>query len=81
MWIPACRRPTYSPDLAPSNYYLFPIIIKDLGGHHFARVDDVMNAVDNFLSDQNGAFDTEAICLLYDRWTRCVNEGRDYVEK
>ena len=28
---------------------------KELGGHHFARDDDVMNAVDHLLRDQNGA--------------------------
>ena len=56
MWIPAC------PDLAPSDYYLFPKMKKELSGHHFARYDD-MNAVDHFLRDQNGAFYTEGICL------------------
>ena len=41
--------PPYVPDIAPSDY------IKELGGHHFTR-DDVMNAVDHFLRDQNGVF-------------------------
>ena len=44
-----------TPDLTPSDYYLFPKIKKELGGHHFARDDDVMNALDHFLRDQNGA--------------------------
>ena len=52
---------------------------KELGGH-FARDDDVMNAVDPFLSDQNGTFYTEGIRLLHDRWTNCVNVGGDYAE-
>ena len=43
MRIPSCRRLIYSPDLAPSDYYLFPNIKKKLGGHHFVRYDDVMN--------------------------------------
>ena len=46
---------------------------KEIGGHPFARDDDVMNAVDHFLRDQNVASS--------DRWTRCVNVGGDYVEK
>ena len=29
---------------------------KELGCHHFARDDDVMNVVDHFLRDQTGAF-------------------------
>ena len=40
-----------------------------------------MNAVNHFLRDQNGAIYTEGTCLLHDRWTKCVNEGGDYVEK
>ena len=64
-----------SPDLAPSDSYLFPKIKKELGGHHFARDDDVMNAVDHFLRDKNGAFYTEGIHLLHYCWTKCVNVG------
>ena len=74
------EHPLYSPDLAPSDYYLFPEMTKELGGHNCARDDDVMNAVDHILNDQNGALDTERIHLLHDRWTKCVNVGEDYVE-
>ena len=70
--------PPYSPDLASSDYYLFPKIKKQLHDHHFARDDDVMNTVDHFLRVQNGAFYTEGICLLHDCWTKCVNVGGDY---
>ena len=70
MWIPT-----------PSDYYLFPKIKKELGGHHFARDDDVTKAMDHVLMDQNGAFYTEGIRLLHDRWTKCVNVGGDYMEK
>ena len=55
--------PPYSFDLAPSDYYLFPKMKKELGGHHFATYDDGMNAVDHFLRDKNGAFYTEGISL------------------
>ena len=74
--------PPYSPDLVPSDYYIFPKIKKELRGYYFARDDDVMNAVDHFLRDQNGTFYTEGILrLLHYRWTKCVNVGGDYVEK
>ena len=71
--------PPSSPDLAPSDYYLFPKIKKEVGGHHFAR--DVMNSVDHFLRDQNGTIYTEGIHLLHDCCTKCVNVLGDYVEK
>ena len=65
------KDPPYSPDLAPSDYCLFPKIKEELRCHHFARDDNVMNAVDHFLRDQNGAFYAEGIRLLHDHWTKC----------
>ena len=68
-WIPTCRRLI----LVPSDDYLLPKMNKELGGHYFSRDDDVMNAVDHFPRDQNGAFYTEGIRLLHGRCTTCVN--------
>ena len=62
-------------------YYLFPKMKMELGGHHFGKDDEVLNAVNHFLRDQNGAFYTVGIRLLYDRWIKCVNVGGDYVER
>ena len=56
--------PPYSPDLVPSDYYLFPEMKKELSGHHFARNDDVMNTLDHNLRNQNGAFYTELSVLM-----------------
>ena len=69
MWIPTGRR--------FGSFWLLPLPVNENGPrcHHFARYDDVMNAVDHFLRDQNGAFYTEGIRLLHDRWTKCVNIG------
>ena len=75
------EEPPYSPVIAPSDYYLFPKVEKELGGYHFARDGDATNAVDHFLRDQNDVFYTEGICLLHNHWTKCDNVGGDYVEK
>ena len=53
---------------------------KELGGHHFVLY-DVINAMDHFLRDQNGAFYTEGIHLFHDLWSKCVNVGGDYVDQ
>ena len=66
--------PHYSPDLAPSDYYLFQKMKNELGCHHFDRDDD-MHSVVHFLRDQNGTIYTEEILLLHNRWTMCVNVG------
>ena len=75
------KDPPYSPDLAPSDYYLFLKMNKELCGHHFAVDDDIMNAVDHFLRDQNGTSYTQGNRLLHAHWTKCVNVGEEYVEK
>ena len=50
------EHPPYSPDLAPSDYYLFPKLNKELGGHYFPSDNDVIDDVDHFLKGQDPAF-------------------------
>lgn len=42
------RHPPYSPDLAPSDFHLFPKLITFLGGQKFATNDDVIAAVEKY---------------------------------
>ena len=57
--------PPYFPDLALSDMFLFPKMKKERSHHHFARDEDVMNTVDDFLREQNGTFYT--VHLIHDR--------------
>ena len=75
------EHPPYSPDLAPSDYYLFPKLKKELCGRHFDTDDDVIGAVNQFLEDQSPDFYKAGISMLYNRWTKCVDLQGDYVEK
>ena len=75
------EHPPYSPDLAPSDYYLFLKMKKELSGHHFRTDDDVIQAVNHFLDTQDADFYKDGIRMLHDRWTKCVNLRGDYVEK
>ena len=61
--------PPYSPDLPPSDYYLFPKMKSELDRHHFVREDYVINAVDHFPNNENGTYYIEGIHLLHDCWT------------
>ena len=38
--------PAYSPDLAPSDYFLFPNLKKDIRGRHFQSNEEVVAAVE-----------------------------------
>ncbi|GFX87619.1 uncharacterized protein TNCV_2465121 [Trichonephila clavipes] len=44
--------PPYSPDLAPSDFHLFPELKKNLGGTQFQTDEEVQNAVVNFHTDR-----------------------------
>jgi len=41
--IPVLEHPACSPDLAPSDFFLFPKIKETLKGRHFEDIDDIMN--------------------------------------
>lgn len=48
--------PTYSPDLAPSDYHLFPYLKRSLGGVHFTNDAELKTYVTNFLKNLDGTF-------------------------
>jgi len=45
-------RPLYSPDLAPSDYYLFPGLKKQLKGRYFSTDAEVISAAENWWTDK-----------------------------
>jgi histone-lysine N-methyltransferase SETMAR len=48
--------PPYSPDLAPSDYHLFPGLKKQLKGRHFSSNVDVIAAAETWLDGQRSEF-------------------------
>jgi len=49
-------RPPYSPDLAPSDYHLFPGLKKQLKGRHFSSDAEVIAAAETWLDGQYSDF-------------------------
>ena len=45
--------PAYSPDLAPSDYFLFPNLKKDIRGRHFQSKEEVVGAVEEWVRDKD----------------------------
>ncbi|XP_071083734.1 histone-lysine N-methyltransferase SETMAR-like [Haliotis cracherodii] len=72
--------PPYSPDLAPSDFHLFPRLKKHLRGRRFED-DELTAAVEVWLGDQNLDFYRSGISDWQTRWNNCVELGGDYVEK
>ena len=48
--------PPYSPDLAPSDYHLFPGLKKQLKGRHFSSDAEVTGAAETWLDGQPSEF-------------------------
>ncbi|XP_023241076.1 histone-lysine N-methyltransferase SETMAR-like isoform X2 [Centruroides sculpturatus] len=71
----------YSPDLAPSDYFLFPNLKKWLGDKRFANNEEVESAVDGYFEKLDSSHykqETEAIVHC---WKKCIELKGDYVEK
>ena len=56
--------PAYSPDLAPSNYFLFPNLKKDIRGRHFRSNEEVVAAVEEWVRDKDPGFFSSGLMAL-----------------
>lgn len=73
--------PPHSPDLAPSDYHLFPFLKVALGGRRFHTDEEVKEAVKIFFQKQDTNWYLAGIQKLLSRYNKCIDEGGDYVEK
>jgi len=71
--------PLYSPDLAPSDFYLFGRLKSDLQGMRFAD-DAVIQTVREWIRRQPQAFFEKGIRMLPKRRKKCVDSGGKYIE-
>lgn len=73
--------PPYSPDLAPSDYYLFPKLKDALRGNRYSSESEVIDAVNDWLGDQSQEFFQAGIKALQHRLDKCIRLQGTYVEK
>lgn len=73
--------PPYSPDLAPSDYFLFRNLKKDLRGIKFETEEEMKAAVMDHFADKEENYFFEGLKKLKDRSSKCIDVGGDYVEK
>jgi histone-lysine N-methyltransferase SETMAR len=73
--------PPYSPDLAPSDYFLFRHLKKHLRGQSFTGAADLQCAVEQFFEGCTPDFFKSAFLELLERWKKCVERQGSYVEK
>jgi len=75
------EHPPYSPDLAPSDFWLFNNLKKHLRGRKFNSKDDLKIEVNNFFSERDNTFLKIGFETMVNRWRKCVVVNENYVEK
>jgi histone-lysine N-methyltransferase SETMAR len=74
--------PPYSPDLSPSDYFMFRSLKNHLRGRIFDTEDALRKDLEDFFAEKqaNGAkFYREGIEMLPARWSEVIDSGGDYV--
>ena len=71
----------YSPDLAPSDFCLFPNKKKNYAGHKYATNSEAIEATNGYFERLEESAYRNAIKALEHRWTKCQQVEGDYIEK
>uniref|UniRef100_A0A1I7YDW0 Mariner Mos1 transposase n=1 Tax=Steinernema glaseri TaxID=37863 RepID=A0A1I7YDW0_9BILA len=71
--------PSYSPDLAPSDYHLFRSMSNELAGVHFDSDEAVENWIQKFFGSQPAISYERGIHLLPDKWREAVESKGAYM--
>ena len=70
--------PPYSPDIAPSDYNLFPKMDHGLAEQHFTSYEEAKNWVDSWIASKDEEFCKRGIRVLPERWSNVVERDRNY---
>lgn len=72
--------PPYSPDIAPSDYYLFRSMQNHLSDQHFNFFEDIKKWLDSWIASKDELFFRRGIHLLPERWEKVVTNDGQYFE-
>ena len=73
--------PAYLPDLAPSDFFLFPNLKKDIRGLHFRSDEEVVTAVEECVNGKDPDFFSSGLTALEHRWSKCIKLEGNYIKK
>ena len=75
------HHPSYSSDLAPSDYHLFPNLKKWLQGKRFYSNEEVIAETVAYFKDLDANYYKKGIEMSKDHWTKFISlEGHDVEE-
>jgi len=67
------EHPPYSPDLAPSECYLFPKLKLFLAGQRFSSNQEAITAVEGYFADLTKNHHRDGIMALEHCWNKCIS--------
>ena len=71
--------PPYSPDIAPSDYYLFRSMAHGLADQQFRSYEDIKKWLDSWIASKDEHFYRNGTRALAERWAKVVaNDGQYY---
>jgi hypothetical protein len=73
--------PPYSPDLAPSGFYLFPKLELFLSGQGFSSNQEALAALEGYFADLTNNRYRDGIIALEHSWNKLISLKTDYVER
>ena len=71
--------PPYSPDLAPSDYFLFRSLQNSLNGKNFNNDDDIKSYLIQFFANKNQKFYERGIIMLPERWQKVIDQNGQHI--
>jgi len=74
------EHPPYSPDLALSDFWLFPHLKKFLRGKRFSSNEEVIAAIKDYFAGLPENHFKDGIHKLEDRWNKCIELLGEYTE-
>jgi histone-lysine N-methyltransferase SETMAR len=75
------EHPPFSPDLASSDFFLFPKLKIFLTGQRFSSNQEAIAAVEGYFADLTKDHYRDGIMELEHPWNKCIRLKGDYVEK
>ena len=75
------EHPPCSPDLAPSDFYLFPKLKLFLAGQRFSSNQEAIADVEGYFADLTKNHYKDGIMALEHRWNKYISLKGDYVKK
>ncbi len=70
----------YSPDCAPSDYYLFRSMQSDLQDQHFRNHEEIKKWLDQWIASKDKQFFFDGIHKLPERWSKVIDNDGKYFD-